>query len=641
MEILVLPISFIVLFFSIGVLISSATIKELVLNTVLVFCGFVLLITELTSAFRALNFYSILFSWIGILLLNLVFLAIKKASLLIFIKKLTAEIKYLSLKLKGVTIYQKCLLLFVGLILLLVFVQGIIYPPNSMDALNYHLARIPSWISHQSVAHYPTGVVRQIYQPPFAEFVILHFNILSKHDYFSNCVQLLFLFFSIVGIVAITEIFGLTLSYKILAVLLSLTIPEVILQATTTQNDIVVSFFVITAFYFAVRSIKKFDTKNTVFFGFAIGLGILTKATAYIYMPALVMIFGVTLILRLLTLKNYRYLWHALLFGLVFLTINFGFYYRNYKLANNFLGVDRKEYKSYSNEKMSTGILFSSILKNVGNHIGLFHFKRLSVFSAETVIKINQAAGIDINDPANNYFNEQKYETIYFPAHPDLAPNFIHLILILTAFTILLFNRKKINLYVLLLFLTIIFQWFLFCFYLKWQPYHTRLHTSIFLLAVPLICYAVKIVGNQVKKFFYYLNPLLLGYAVMVIFANMSAPYNATIKKTRYEKYFLANPFIFKEYQGINETIKKSSYKNVGLIMDDSNPEYPLFTDCYSKPINPVYINVNNYTKNCKTDLDNIDCIVANSTCNQPFLDFNGKRFYNQDPENKFIHLYR
>ncbi|RYY05978.1 MAG: hypothetical protein EOP43_07600 [Sphingobacteriaceae bacterium] len=349
------------------------------------------------------------------------------------------------------------------------------------------------------------------------------------------------------------------------------------------------------------------------------------------------------MLIKVFTTKNYKYLLFSLLAGLLFLLVNFGFYYRNYQLTTNLLGVDEKEYGTYSNEKMSAKLLLSSVLKNTGNHIGVFHLKPLSEFTASTIIKWHKMLGVNINDPANNYYKD-KYDTLYNPAHEDAAPNFIHFILITASIMLIVVQtfKRKIPLQVKLLVFTIIFQGLFFCFYLKYQPFHTRLQTAMFLLAVPLICYAVTLLSNHFKKLFYWTTPFIFVYALMIVQGNLNHPLNAEISKSRSEKYFMAKPWLHDEYAGISQKINTLKYTNVGLTLGDGDNdfEYALFTNCYSQPINPVYIEVNNYTQKAHHFTSNVDCIVS-TAANKPFIDYQGKRFYNQNAGNKLIYLYR
>ena len=92
---------------------------------------------------------------------------------------------------------EKAYVLIIFTFLFLLFLQGILYPPNNWDSLTYHMSRIMYWIGNESVNHFPSHVLRHLYQPPFTEYVIMNINLLNGNDYFSNSVQWLFLVFSI------------------------------------------------------------------------------------------------------------------------------------------------------------------------------------------------------------------------------------------------------------------------------------------------------------------------------------------------------------------------------------------------------------------------------------------------------------
>ena len=87
------------------------------------------------------------------------------------------------------------LIVAIGLILCFVALTAWMAPPNNWDSLVYHMGRVPHWIQNRSIEHYPTNIKTQIYYPPFAEWVILHFQILSGSDRFANFVQ----WFSLLG----------------------------------------------------------------------------------------------------------------------------------------------------------------------------------------------------------------------------------------------------------------------------------------------------------------------------------------------------------------------------------------------------------------------------------------------------------
>jgi hypothetical protein len=96
----------------------------------------------------------------------------------------------------------------------------------------------------------------------------------------------------------------------------------------------------------------------------------------------------------------------------------------------------------------------------------------------------------------------------------------------------------------------------------------------------------------------------------------------------------------YSEYNAINNDIKKSNYKNIGLILADEGREYPLFTDCYTRELNPVHVLLNNYTKNIGGYGNDVDCIVS-TTEHKLFIDYKAKRFYNQNIKNQSVWYYK
>lgn len=616
--------------------------KEAVLSSVLLFSALLIAITELTSAFQILHFQSLLLSWSLLAVFLLVFLLKHKKTVGLFIQDFTQKIILFYYK---SSLWEKISLLSVSILLLLVFIQGIAYPPNNYDSLTYHLARTTSWISHRSIAHYPTHIFRQVYQPPFSEYVILHMNILTDNDCFSASVQWMFLLFSFVVLAAIVGLVGLSRHYQVVAIVLAVTLPEVVLQASSTQNDIVVSFFILTSLYFALKTTQENTLKNVLFLGLSAGIGMLTKGTAYLYLTPVFLVYGGTLIYSQLKNKSFSFLYPATIIVIICLSINASLYVRNYRLTHNPLGAGG----SYSNRSMSPSLLVSSVLKNIGLHISPVPFDTIV---NQGIHKLHAIAGIDINHPGVNFLNS-KYNIIP-PVfnHEDLAPNPIHVCLLLftlAAATVYLQKHRAKSGALLRYTTVVLLQGFLFCFVLKWQPWHTRLHTPLFLCAVPLMCYIA-----DLKPFYHkvlrFLLPLLIVYALLVLLLNryrplVSVPYanitaDISIMDNRYKKFFPQHPELYKEYENIVKQIEKEKYERIGLIMAEDDCEYPLFSPVHGTIRHPIHIRVTkNPTKKLALSSEKIDCIVS-TTLNQPTVIFRGKSFENQSKNHEKIWLY-
>lgn len=608
------------------------------LKSTLLFSLFIFSLTEFLSLFMALNLLYVSLSW-ALFALFLVILLIKYKTGTISIFKSVKEkilFYYGSLVFK-----EKIMFWSLILFIFLLFIQGLLYPPNNWDSLTYHMSRIMYWLSNESVSFFPTHILRHLYQPPFAEYFILHLNLLNGNDYLSNSVQLFFLIHVLFAIYAILGLFKTPRLFKLLALLLVLTIPSVELQSTTTKNDIVCAFFIITAIYFSLKTIKKVSLKNYFFFGLTIGLAILTKGTAYIFLAPLLLCFGIAAVYKLFVVKDLRIIKYNLLAIITVLLLNGTHYSRNYAVSHSIMNVDELEAKAYSNDVMDCGFLFSNLIKNAGLHMG---FPVRDPYD-QLIRLVHKKMDISIDDKRLNYF-ATPYEGARNTTHEDYVPNTIHFFLSVVSFFILVIgsikNPKK-DKSALLIVCIIGAQILLFAGYLKWQPWHTRLHIPIFILSVISIVLAIQL-SSWYRKLVLLCTPLLmLGFLFLILFNNLRPIITAGCTKdiqvddTRFKKYFSNQPQLYKEYSAVLNDIYTVNPAKIGLSLNDW--EYPLLNSFYYDHIKIVAVNVNNSTKDIPQNIDNIDVIISSS--NSQDIVYNGITYINQNNNHSYIWFYK
>ncbi len=638
MPVILIPVFFLLAFLNLAVSRIVTTKNEILICSALVFCLCVFIGTEALSALHSLSFIPLLIYWLVLTIVSGSYLYLRRNRLKDFIGSLWQQITAL---LKGFGLFEKALLIILAGLLIIVFVQGIAYPPTNWDSMTYHLARITSWIGHGSVSYYPTDITRQIYQPPFAEYIITNVNLLARSDCFSASVQFFSLIFSLVTINAITGFIGLDKKARLFAVIIGATIPEVVLQASSTQNDVVEGFFILVSFYFTLKSVASGQIKYFLFLGLAAGFSLLVKGTGYIYLFPILLAFGIITLVQLFRKQNYALLVNALMAVVLIAIINSGYYLRNYRLAHNLFGIDKTEASLYSNAKMNPSLLASAISKNAALHMELMYAKKISVWADSGITKLHKVGGININDPAVNY-RAMKFGLNADVTNEENAPNLIHLLLIISSIIIALifYKRLKKDRFAFLLLLIVLLQILFFCGYLKWQPWNSRLHTPVFLFSAPSIIYAFSL-SKKLFQLNYLIAPVLLIYALLVSMHNDERPVNKKmLTGTRYQEYFVDKPDIYSEYNKTDSLINHDNFKNIGLIFGVDDWEYPLFNNCYSKPVIPVYILTDNITRNLDTAAKPVDCIIS-TKLNAPFIDYKKRRYYNQDKGNKFIYLYK
>lgn len=620
---------------------SKNTTGEIIIKSALLFSGFIVVLVETLSLFKAITLTSLIISWSLFSIIILFFLIKKrKEFIVLFINRK----QLLQQRYKSFSFYEKIILWVISLFVLMLLFQGIIYPPNNWDSLTYHMSRIMYWIGNQSVSHFPTHILRHVYQPPFAEYFVLNLNLLNGNDYFSNNIQLLYLVFTFFSIWLLLNHLAIPRLYKLLAIFIAITIPAVELQASTTKNDIVCSFFILSTIVFCFKSYHSKNFSNFFFLGLAIGLAMLTKGTAYIFLAPILLIFGIFLLVEIFKTKDLRILLNGLATILIILSLNGGHYIRNYKIDGNILNIDKNEAAAFSNQKMNGKLLLSNLMKNTGLHLGY----PVETKSDTIIRKLHSLMDVPIDNPDTNYYNVKYDGPKENTTNEDLTPNLVHLILLSLSLIVLLFScfkDLKRNIPIALLIVILLSQIVFFAAFLKWQPWHTRLHIPIFLLSVVLITLAI----NKSKWFrycFFISIPFLLFSFYFYFTYNNIRPikydprYTKGIKisDTRYKKYFAHQPQFHDNYKVVLHKMDSLNVKKVGLMISDW--EYPLLSNSYYNPLQVIAINVNNITGKITQDETNVEAIISNST-NLNSIEFKGEKYSNQTPQNTYLWLYK
>jgi hypothetical protein len=149
--------------------------------------------------------------------------------------------------------------------------------PNNWDSMTYHLSRAAYWLQNHSATQFFPGSIRQNGAPPNAEMLQAWTMAITGTDRFAQVVQWL----ALVGIAAAVfggaRLLGFARPASIFAAALFVALPQPILQATTTQNDLVVTFFIAAAALFGVSGLRNGSRGELAVAGAAAGLAIGTK----------------------------------------------------------------------------------------------------------------------------------------------------------------------------------------------------------------------------------------------------------------------------------------------------------------------------------------------------------------------------
>lgn len=594
----------------------------------------VTVLTEFFSLFKWLSFWPVLSVWSLIFLFCWV--------VLVFYKLELADLR-IRPDLNGLSRFEISLLICLFLMVVFLGVIAWMVPPNTWDSMTYHLSRVVHWMQNQSVAFYPTIILRQLHQAPWSEFAILHFQILNGNDIFANFVQWFSMVGSLVGVSLLAKEFKTPFRGQLIAMFVSATIPMGILQSTSTQSDYVVSFWLVCFVYFGMRFQKKADFVSALGTGLGLGLAFLTKATAYL--------FAIPFILWLVIFSIKRFsVKRMLLIPFVFLLafgINFGHYTRNYDLYGSPFGPGEESGGfRYANELFSFSSVTSNIIRNIGLHMGT-SYSSVDVFIDNEILLLHRFLGISINDVRTTWSGTE-FHIQATSFSENNAGNPLHLFLITAALLLYLLQlHQERDVSVSIYASSLLLAFVLFCAYLKWQPWHSRLHLPLFVLFSPFLGLVFSRFPNA--RITNLLMVLLILMALPWVLGSLSKPVfgsQSIFVTDRDEQYFTNHPYLIGPYRESVQILSNLHCAKVGLIIRENDWEYPLWVLLQEKMNGLAYlehVNVQNISrKYAKSQSGNfVPCALFTVGADLPPVISSGEVVYSKEWFSNPVGIYK
>lgn len=374
-------------------------------------------------------------------------------------------------------------------------------PPNTHDAMAYHLPRVVYWVQHASVENFATSYLMQLQMPPFAEYLTLHLWLLAGGDRLANFPQWGGFVGSILAVSVLAREYGASRLGQWFSALAAATLPNAILQATGSKNDCALSFWLLCACLFTRMALRTGGGFTLA--AVSTALALLTKGTAYLFLPPLVV--------ALVANSGFQRLRvFAGTTGLAVLLLNGCFYWRNFELSGSPLGFDSAHgdgrYR-VRNDRVGADVTFSNAIRGLAGHIA-FRKPEDNQRLHATILSWHAALGLDPNDPATTW-RDSTFTPTLNSNHESNSPNRTHIALLLLAVAYSLWRRP-------LRWFAVgwLGSWLLFFTLLRWQPYMTRLHLPLFLTGAVFI-------GVWLDQW----RPRFLAFAVCLLLVNGARPY--------------------------------------------------------------------------------------------------------------------
>lgn len=500
-----------------------------------------------------------------------------------------------------------------GAVALVLLVTALLSPPNTWDSMTYHMSRVLHWIQNRSLDPYPTHIMRQIYMPPWSGLAIIQLQLLTGSDALANTVQWAAMLGSVLAVAWFARLLGAGRSGQALASTFAMTIPMGILQATSTQTDYTVTFWLVAAAALGLRFGQEPGWILGLATGGALGLAALTKPTAYMY--------GLPLVIWLAASLPRKAVGAALKAVVpataLALALNAGHFGRNLRTFGSPFGpVDHAqsgaEARPHAESRHGRHDV-GRLLKNLGLHLAspvtglnrevLSVMRSLDVWAGETEEAVPAGMKIELRP------------------HEDVIGNPWHLLLLLLSSSYALWRWRRLPRAAALLPLALLGAALVFVCLMPWAPWNSRLHLPLFVLAAPLVALtAERVLPTRGLDA---LAAVLFVLAVPWLVRNSShrlvGPSNL-FTTPRESFYFINDPSREKATRRAATFLRSEGCRTVALTAHEDSWEYPLHL-LAGPEIRFVHAGVTNPTgrlpaepgseaANCSCDLAAIECRV-------------------------------
>ena len=529
-------------------------------------------------------------------------------------------------------------------------------PPNSTDAMAYHMPRVVYWAEQGSVRFFPTPYLTQIMLQPMAEYWMLDGYLLAGGDWFVNFGQWFAALGCMIGASAVARLLGARARGQAIAAVFCATLPAGILAASGAKNDYVMAMWAVAAVYFALQWRENLErltgeirigpenrgacpTKGTqeggagafacqpslidaLFLGAAVGLALFTKATAYLFLP-----WPIAAVLLPAVWRQRRRAAPLAIAALVCaLAVNLPHYWRNWDLSGSAMGFDSAQGDGlfrWRNETYGWKQTVSNMLRHAAEQLG-GRSSRWNQGVYDFVLAAHRDLGIDVNDPATTT-RWSVYEAPRNANHETNAPNRWHLLLLAVVACILAWRALRARdrrraVYA----LALVCGFVAFCAYLKWAPFVARYQLPLFVLGAPL--------AAVVEEFGWrWLRPLWIQLAICLFLlsgARLPAIENwvrplrgprSVLRVSRDNQYFadMTHWENRASYFAAASALEGSACKTIGIDIHNLQLEYPL--QALVREARPdaqfVHTGVDNVSRRYAPSVAAVACAIACLDC--------------------------
>ncbi|WP_432834235.1 hypothetical protein [Dactylosporangium sp. CA-092794] len=459
---------------------------------------------------------------------------------------------------------------FLGAMLLADLLVAVLAPPNNFDSQTYHLPKIEHWVAQGGVGFYPTVIDRQLAMAPGAEYLLLHLRLLTGGDGLYNLLQLAA---GIGGAIIASRIaaqLGGSRRAQLIAALVFGTTPIVVLEATSTQTDLVVALWVGSVATLVLDELRRRTAwPAMLLLGAAAGLTLLTKATGLLAVgPLLLLWFGAQV--------RQRPIWRAVagaaIVAGVMALIAGPYLWRVQTTYSNPLGPSHLR-DSISMQRHDP----ASVLVNALRITETALQTPAGPVGSGAIVGLAHALGVDPSARDITYWGATyPYES--WPPDEDRVSFPVQGAFILIGAAVLLWRRSPARLYAAVFWLAVL----AYVVTVKWQPWGNRLVVFLILLGTPLAALWADSLISVGRRVVAGVTVLALSagavagaFAVSYGWPRRLVGHGSVFTTSDQDERFIRRPEWGTDYRWAADAVRASGAKRVGIVQGYNTWEYP------------------------------------------------------------------
>ena len=489
---------------------------------------------------------------------------------------------------------------------------ALISAPNSFDAMTYHLPRVMHWQQNRSLSFYPTPILRQLHQSPWAEYAILHLQLLLGSDHLANCVQWISYSGCLLTVSLIAKELGAERRTQLLAALIAASIPMAIAQASGTQTDCVAAFWC-SATVFSILSYRRRRQWSTaVTIGASAALAALTKATTGVFVLPFVLGYARDLV----RFRDRRSVSQAAVILCLVLAVNAPHWVRNTELYGHPLGPGSEaanDMYKYTNDLHTPQALASNAMRNIALHLNTV--SAIDDIVEQTILQAHEVLQIDPSDERTTW-TWTSFSMAGSSLYEGTAGNPLHLLLAFIALLAIGAIPRPQRTWIIRYTVSYIFAFLLFCFLLRWQPWNARLHLPLLVIMAPVIAIGLAHLGRKVwvpsviilifcSIPYLVFNPtralcrLPAQWIERYPSLGVISPDRLLLDDPRWKRYFYTQ-LVHDSYRATVDYVVEQGDSEVGMFLEMNDFEYPywaLLHDAGASNVRLIHLGVDNISQ--------------------------------------------